>query len=260
MSEQFIFDSVKLEKGTDLNNVIKVPVVLCAEMVKYYSETDKYMFMPYSEIKDAIAWHKENMPRIPITIEHIRLFTDDHEVYIPTSEQIIGHVSQLSTDDEKKVARGWAYITRSKVHKQLADALMRGHQIGGSVGGFAGGHGPGGFHDGQKYHGSHMKLKFHHYAMTIMSLPRCPTGICGFNVKDSETMIEFITREMPIFMKNGMKQNEAVATIITTYKNQMKYDKKIDISAEEPSTEFKDFHESLILNDLLSSKSCVLKF
>lgn len=257
---EFIFDSEKLPPGTDLKNIIKIPVVFVAEVVKYYSETGKYFFMPYSEIKDAIGWHKENMPRIPITLEHIRLFDDSKEIHIPTEDEIIGYVSQLSANDEMKRGQGWAYITRSKIHEQLADSLIRGHQIGVSVGGFAGKFGPPGFFQGQKYDASHMQLKFHHAAMIIMSIPRCPTGICGFNIKDSEDLIEGVANNFPNLMKEGMTQGEAVAISIVNYKKEMKYEDSIEISAEDPSTEFKDFHESLILNDLLRPKSCVKDF
>ena len=257
---EFIFDSLKLSPGTDLKNIIKVPVVFCAEVVKYYSETGKYMFMPYSEIKDAIAWHKEKMPRIPITLEHIRLFDDSKEVHIPSENEIIGYVSQLKANDDKRNGGGWAYITRSKIHEQLADSLIRGHLIGVSVGGFSAKFGPPGFFDGQKYDASHMQLKFHHAAMIIMSIPRCPTGICGFNVIDSETLKEYVNREFPIFMGKGMEQEQAVAVAISNYKIQTKYEDSFDISAEKPSVDFKDFHESLILNDILSPKSCVHDF
>ena len=105
-----------------------------------------------------------------------------------------------------------------------------------------------------------MKLKFHHAAMIIRSIPRCPTGICGFNIKDSESLIEGVANTFPNLMKEGISQNEAVAISIVNYKKEMKYEDSIEISAEEPLTEFKDFHESLILNDLLSSKSCVNDF
>lgn len=257
---EFVFDSEKLSPGTDLKNIIKVPVVFCAEMVKFYSETGKYMFMPYPEIKDAIAWHKEHLPRLPITIEHIPLFDADKKIYIPNDSEIIGYVSQLSADDKHKNGRGWAYITRSKIHSQLADSLIRGHQIGVSVGGFAGGAGPPGFYDGEKYDASHMKLKFHHVALIIMSIPRCPTGVCGFNVVDSESLIEYVNKEMPIFIANGMEQEQAVAMSISSYKKQTSYKDSFDISAEKPTVDFKDFHESLILNDLLSPKSCVHDF
>jgi hypothetical protein len=260
IEHEFIYDSLKLSPGTDLKNIIKIPVVFCAEVVKYYSETGKYMFMPYPEIKNAIAWHKENMPRIPISLEHIRLFDDDKKIHIPTDDEIIGYVSQLKANDEKRNGGGWAYITRSKIHKQLADSLMRGHLIGVSVGGFSAKFGPPGFFDGQKYDASHMQLKFHHAAMIIMSIPRCPTGICGFNVIDSETLKECVNRKVPIFMDEGMEQEQAVAASINYCEKQMSHKDSFDISAEKPSMDFKDFHESLILNDILSPKSCVNDF
>lgn len=260
VEHEFIYDSVKLSPGTDLKNIIKVPVVFCAEVVKYYSKTGKYMFMPYSEIKDAIAWHKENMPRIPITLEHIRLFDADKKIHIPTEDELIGYVSQIKADDIKRNGRGWAYITRSKIHKQLADSLMRGHLIGVSVGGFSAKFGPPGFFDGQKYDASHMNLKFHHAAMIIMSIPRCPMGICGFNIKDSETLKECISRKIPIFKGEGMEQEQAVAASISYCEKQMSHKDSFDILAEKPSVDFKDFHESLILNDILSPKSCVHDF
>lgn len=262
MSFEFIFDSEKLLPGTDLKNIIKVPVVFCAETVKFYSEIGKHLFMPYSEIKDAINWHREHLPRLPITLEHIKLFDSTGEVYVPSENEIIGYASQFVADDEKKRAKGWAYITQSKIHPQVADALLRGHLIGVSVGGFAGEFGPPGFYDGQKYDASQMKLKFHHIALIIQSLPRCPMNICGFNFKDSESLKECVNRKIPIIKNEhpDWTHEHIVAASMGYCKNKMKHEDSFDISAEKPSEDFKDFHESLILNSLLDSKSCVHEF
>lgn len=182
----FIFDSIKLEQATKLNNVIKVPVVFVSEMVKYYSENGKYYFMPYEEIRDGIKWHQENMPRLPITENHVLLFNENKELRKVKDSELIGYISQLEADDEHRYGKAVAYFTRSKIHGQIADALMRGHVLGVSVGGFNKKYGPPGVFQDQKYTASQMELRFHHAALITIGLPRCPTNMCGFNFSDAK--------------------------------------------------------------------------
>lgn len=183
---EFIADSLQLDKASKLKNVIKVPVTIVSEMVKYYSEYEKYFFMPYEEIRDGIKWHQENMPRLPITENHVILYDKDKKIYQIKDHESLGYVSQLEYDDTKRVGRGMAYFTRSKIHPQIADALLRGHVLGVSIGGFNKKFGPPGYFKDQKYDASQMGLRFHHAALITMGLPRCPTNMCGFNFTDAK--------------------------------------------------------------------------
>lgn len=185
-NNEFIFDSIQLDKASALKNIIKVPVTFVSEMVKYYSEVDKYLFMPYEEIRDGIKWHQENMPRIPITLEHAILLNKDKEMYQIKDHELLGYVSQLECDDEKRIGKGIAYFTRSRLHPQIVDALLRGHVLGVSVGGFNSKFGPPGFFKDQKYDAAQMGLRYHHVALITMGLPRCPTNMCGFNFTDAK--------------------------------------------------------------------------
>lgn len=194
--DEFFLDYKVLPPATKLNNVIKVPVIIAAEMVKYYSEHEKHLFMPYDELKDAVAWHNKNMPRLPITIDHVELYDKEkHPRVIDDSEQV-GYVTQLEASDKRKAVKGWAYFTKSRLHPQIADALVHGHRIGVSVGGFNKEFGPPGFHKNQKYDASQLGLRFHHAALITIGLPRCPTNMCGFNFSDADFPWDECMRKM----------------------------------------------------------------
>lgn len=233
----FIFDSIKLEQATELKNVIKVPVVFVSEMVKYYSENGKYYFMPYEEIRDGIKWHQENMPRLPLTQEHVLLFNENKELRKVKDAELIGYLSQMEADDEHRYGKGWAYFTRSKVHPQIVDALVRGHVLAVSIGGFNKKYGPPGVFKDQKYTASQMELRFHHAALITMGLPRCPTNMCGFNFSDAKFPWKECFSKMLKRYGTELKANKICGSIKAKYSDAFDLIKK---QITDSSTEFQE--------------------
>lgn len=108
-NNEFFLDSAKLSKAVNLKNMIKVPVVFVAEMVKFYSELDnQYILMPYSQIKEAIDWHNNNMPKVPITENHVRMLSKDNEILPVKDSDVIGYISQMEAVDSKKHGKAMA--------------------------------------------------------------------------------------------------------------------------------------------------------
>ena len=291
--QYFLVDFDFMDKAIVMKNVIKVPITFAAEMVKFYPEFNKRMYMPYEEIKEGIEWHKKYMPKIPITIDHVEMHDEEKNVIPPNPEGVIGHVQDLSVDDDKKVAKGWAYIKKSRIDEFLSDYLTKGHIVGTSVGGFAQQLGPAGvFHD-ENYDNAQMKLRFHHIALVTQGLPRCPPNICGFNVEDNffnDAMTPWIEEKygnLQVFSdsfldsdalqscvsakieylyhekrskKEKINRDQIAAHAYSHCRNKLGIKESINFSPEEPEYDFQLLHSYLRESHYLSRNSCMLDF
>ena len=161
-----------------LNNIIKAPIILAKEMIQRYT-TDKgeleYHFKPYSELKLAAELAKQNGP-LDIIIEHQEWY--DHE-------NLMGSVKEIRADDSTKTIRGMGYFNESKLPDGLKLMIKNGEIIPVSIG-FLAILGDGGTWNGVEYKHAQTNIILRHLAICLDSVPRCPAGICGVNLKDAE--------------------------------------------------------------------------
>lgn len=173
MREDIVFDS-----GNQLNNVIKVPVILAKEMIQLYKNGTEKHFKPYDELIKSIELQDE----LPIIIEHKRWGQED----------VVGYVRELKKNDENRDIRGMAYITNSKLPEGLSDRLTKRIVVPVSIG-FWADLGDAGEFDGEKYDHIQRDLVMNHLAICVNSIPRCPAGVCGLNLDSEESTL--ITEE-----------------------------------------------------------------
>lgn len=272
----FYLDNVEAKKPILMNNIIKIPLVPCAEGIKDYPElthpkTGKVgvkLFMPYESIKDGILWHKKNSPQVLITMDHVDL-TDEQKTKVldVPAKSTIGYAKSLAFDDKNRCARAMAYILKSKIPSTLVDYINRGNAVQTSIGAF--------YEDiiwesgtfkGERYDGIQGPARFHHFAMIIDGIARCGFPKCGFNLKDSENIIDCFRAIVKV--KDQLKEtgeiNWSEDKILASAVNECFARHKVNTDkfdweniSEEELTELTDF---LLDNEFLSHDFCPKTF
>ncbi len=162
-----------------LNNIIKAPIILAKEMVQRYTldgGIDEFHFKPYSELRLAAERAKENGP-LDIIIEHQDWYD---------TENIIGVVKNIRADDRTRTIRGMGYFYEGKLPDGLKQMITDGEIISVSIG-FLAKLGDAGNWNGLDYKHRQTDIILRHLAVCLESVARCPPGMCGVNLKDSET-------------------------------------------------------------------------
>ena len=158
-----------------MNGIIKAPVILAREMVQPYNNEKghiEYHFKPYEELKKSI----EGVDTLDIIIEHQDWYG---------TENIIGHVKQLRADDDDRSIKGMAYFRVAKLPKGLEKMLSDGEVIPVSIGFLAKLGKEGKWHD-IEYKYAQESIILRHLAVVLDSVARCPPGMCGINLGDSD--------------------------------------------------------------------------
>lgn len=158
-----------------LNGVIKAPVILAREMVQPYDDEEghtEYHFKPYKELKKSI----EGIDALDIIIEHQDWYK---------TENIIGQVKQLRADDDDRSIKGTAYFRVAKLPKGLKQMLNDGEVIPVSIG-FLAKLGKAGKWRDIDYKYTQETIILRHLAVVLDSIARCPAGMCGINLGDSD--------------------------------------------------------------------------
>jgi hypothetical protein len=161
-----------------LNNVIKAPIILAKEMVQMYKTEDggvEYHFKPYLELQRAIEDIKQ-VGSLDIIIEHQDWYDEEH---------VIGHVKEFRADDSTRTIRGIGYFYVGKLPEGLKQMITDGEIIPVSIGFLAKLGGSGVYNDVDFDH-TQENIVLRHLAVCLESVARCPAGVCGINLKDSE--------------------------------------------------------------------------
>jgi len=144
-------------KATRLNNVLKIPVTLVAEMVQDYhiSElpwlkkkvgpdvTRIKVFKPYEELVKAFQdLHDRHIDQIPFVVPHssatflkdqIPKGNDHIKDWIQDAE-VKGYIKDFFMDEVGRKLKGWAYITISKCDPEFIKDLESGTVVDVSIG------------------------------------------------------------------------------------------------------------------------------
>lgn len=176
----FMFDTIELSNvNTELNNIVKAPIILARELIQPYVMTDKsgskrieHHFKPYAELAKSV----EGVESLPIIIEHKDSYED---------EEIIGYVKELRADEELRAIRGMGYFYQSRLPEVLLDAFNNGEPVGVSIG-FMAELGGSGLWNGKLYDYTQENIMLEHLAICLDSIPRCPIDLCGVNVDKKE--------------------------------------------------------------------------
>ena len=158
-----------------MKGIIKAPVVLAREMVQPYNNEKgytEYHFKPYEELKKAV----EGIDTLDIIIEHQDWYG---------KENIIGLVKQLRADDDDRSIKGMAYFRVAQLPKELKQMLSDNEIIPVSIG-FLAKLGKSGKWRDVEYNYTQENIILRHLAVCLKSIARCPAGICGVNMGDSE--------------------------------------------------------------------------
>lgn len=161
-----------------LNNIIKAPIILAKEMVQpYFDEKGhtEYHFKPYKELQYAAIRANQNGP-LDMIIEHQDTYGTDN---------LIGTVKEIRADDESRTIRGMGYFYEQKLPNGLKEMISNKEVIPVSIG-FLAQLGDGGEYNGIEYSHTQKDIILRHFAICLESVARCPAGICGVNLEDSE--------------------------------------------------------------------------
>jgi len=176
----YINDTVEIDNAnTQLNNIIKAPVILARELVQPYwirnddGTTRKELhFKPYAELERAA----DELDELPMIIEHKDSWGED---------EIVGYVKQITADSKLKAIRGMAYFYENRLPQVLFDALHKKEKVAVSIG-FMAELGGSGLWNGLFYDHTQENIILEHLAIIIDSLPRCSIDLCGVNVGEEE--------------------------------------------------------------------------
>lgn len=206
-----------------LNNIIKAPIILAKEMIQEYT-TEKgekeLHYKPYGELRDAALLAQSNGP-LDIIIEHQDVYDD---------EKVIGYVKNIKAHDSTKTIRGTGYFHEAKLPDGLKQMISDGKIISVSIG-FLAILGDGGEWNGKKYKHIQQNIILRHLAVCLDSIPRCPKGVCGINLKDSNNDIKKI---YSIINKDSYYYN--ICNIIKDSKKETNNKNIIDINKEKSKT------------------------
>ncbi len=179
-----ISDEAEIVSMNDsLNNVIKAPIILAKEMIQHYDVMDddtgdtkrEYHFKPFEELRDAAIRAQANGP-LDIIIEHQDWYDTDN---------VIGYVKQIRAHEKSRTIRGMGYFLESKLPIGLKQMISDGEIVSVSIG-FLAKLGEAGEWQGKIYDHVQTNINLRHLAICLDSVPRCPAGVCGVNLKDAE--------------------------------------------------------------------------
>jgi len=171
-----------------LNNVLKIPVVIAAEMVQMYhrSELPYWVqdqlpetvdFVPIYKNYDELVKSADSVDRVPSIINHTHFVSSDDD------PEIVGWLKQLRGDPKKRTVKGYLYLAVDKIGNELELRIRNGDVIDVSIGGSCN-FSPGGTFQGQAYLLSQTNITLNHLAILPDEPGRCPSNVCGLN-KDS---------------------------------------------------------------------------
>jgi hypothetical protein len=204
--------SGQITKAVSLNNILKVPVVMAAEMVQPYHRdelppfvqdmipediTFVNVFKPYEELCKAIdhavecpyvephsvsTFHKDNKdPLFRELVPFIDKYTPNDYI---RDEEVIGWVKDFSKDDTRKVIKGILYINKNKAPSHIIERLERGETYDVSIG-FSARFERGGKYKTQDYLFKQVDMILGHLAGLPHDNGKCPRGMCGTNMDKS---------------------------------------------------------------------------
>lgn len=176
-----------------LANVYKIPVVLASERIQYYhrNELPSYIrdkipqsnpFVPVLKKYEALADAIKDLEELPLVLNHVGDIK-------PDDPRIIGYVRDIVADDNSRKIKGWAYLIKSKLDSSLKNRIEQGDIIDVSVDGWVI-FGDGGQYKGRNYFISQEKIGLQYLAVLPNAEGRCPSGICGLNLKDENSDFE----------------------------------------------------------------------
>lgn len=230
-------------KAVKMNNNMRIPLIFAAEITKYYphifNEAAKKMgmqlFMPYESLKGAIQeivrgeadWLTEG--QLPIVEGHVPIKDKDDKTLPIKDNIILGFARQLIADDNSRKGKGTAWLRKNKLGDYITDYLEKGNVIGVSIGGWFDKLGPAGKFMDKEYDGTQEGVHLHHIALVTNGLPRCPTNVCGFNLKDQSDFESSMLDNMKILEQNNteIKPADKLAIAIKHYEKSKKYERNI---------------------------------
>jgi len=196
--------SVPLGKGQRLNNVLRVPVTLAAEMLQEYHRSeipflDKALpkdihfikvLKDGNELKKAVLdLQARKIESLPFVMPHSpQTFTRDqipHDLKqyitegIPES-LICGNVKEITYDAATKKIKGVLYLPISKTDPKFLADVENGKVINVSIGFVCDWEGSG-IYEGTPYVLKQTNLRLGHLAGLVHAQGKCPAGICGIN-------------------------------------------------------------------------------
>ena len=203
--------STSAGKPSVLKNVIKIPVVLAAEMVQWYridelpqwlrdqfpkGQTYVSIFKPYEELEMAL----DGLIKLPSCMDHpngtylkdLNPYDFEMNEYVKEDE-VIGWIKDFWADPKSRSIKGSSYLTISKAPDLLLNKLMRGEIIDVSIG-FGAVFGEGGTYkhpDGwdEEYELKQQDIKLGHLAILLEGEGKCTIDKCGLN-HDHKILIE----------------------------------------------------------------------
>lgn len=212
--------STSAGKPSVLNNVIKIPVVLAAEMVQWYhmdelpqwlreqypkDKTFIRIFKPFEELEKAI-----DIKKLPGVLDHPEgTFLKDLNPYdfemtkYVKEKEVLGWIKEFWADQKQRSIKGNLYLVISKAPDALLERLMRGDIIDVSIG-FGAVFSDGGIYkhpDGwdEEYELKQIDIKLGHLAILMQGEGKCTVDKCGLN-HDHKILME--KKENPNLQKD----------------------------------------------------------
>lgn len=245
-----------------LNNVIKAPIILAKEMVQTYVNENgevEYHYKAFSELKDA-AERIGIDGSLDIIIEHQDWYDAEH---------IMGKVKQIRTDEKSRTLRGMGYFYENRLPDGLKKMIKDGEIVGVSIG-FLAKLGEGGVWNGIEYNFAQKQIHLRHLAICLDSVPRCPEGVCGINLKDASEdnkTKEFIIIKKPNYyinicklLKDSETENNKESNIIKQEEKTMHEDSEGKIKGDEPDdleailSRLRKFIEGKVLDENITAR------
>jgi len=210
--------TAQLGKGSNLNNVMKVPVVLAAEMIQMYHRSeipfmDKVLkkgqdFIPVlkdgKELQAAVDDLKvRGITELPFVMPHSDATFAENQIpaeykeyfkdFIP-QDIILGYIRDITWDDKNHRIKGVLYLTIADQDAAFLHLIELGKIINVSIGFVCDWDGSGEF-NGEAYSLRQTKIKLGHLAGLLHGQGKCPAGICGIN-QDAVKQLSFTDQEI----------------------------------------------------------------
>ena len=201
-------------KAIRMNGVLKVPVVMAAEMIQDYHRTEipwlndvlpkdvtyVKVFKPYEELKAAILdLQTRKIDKLPFVMPHSSgTFLSDqapsdikaHLKSFIQDTEIKGWVKEFAFDDTKRHIKGWLYLKIADHDPEFIMDCENGKITNVSIG-FVCSFDEGGSFNGQDYLIKQTQIQLGHLAGLVHDMGKCPAGVCGINM-DHHHFIELM--------------------------------------------------------------------
>lgn len=229
-----------MAKPVRLNNVLKVPVTLAAEMIQKYHISElpwlkKYLgkdiqyvkvFKPYEELCAALDDLAERgITQIPYVEPHSNATFLKEQIpadadWITDSipeDQCRGYIKEFYKDDVQRKIKGFAYLTISKMDPQDVENIENGKVVDVSIG-FICDFTAGGIFKDEAYLLTQRKMRIGHLAGLHHDHGKCPKDICGLNQDRLIASAQFMVDKKEVIPDNHIVAFHSIFIPIETPK------------------------------------------